>query len=158
MEKTKPTDVKEALKKAKKLCSGREKCTSEIRHKLKEWSLSSEQFDAVITLLIKEGYIDETRYANAFVNDKFRFNKWGKKKIEYALKEKSIPGEIIHSALGRIDDKDYLGVLKKEIKSKLKNVSAKNKYELMGKLLKFAQGKGFETNLSLRVIEELIKS
>ena len=69
------------LNKAATYASRCEHCESEVREKLLTWGGSCEEADEIIAYLIEERYIDNQRYANSYVKDKFRFNHWGKYKI-----------------------------------------------------------------------------
>ena len=44
--------------------------------------------ESILKHLVKEGYVDEGRYARALVHDKVRFAKWGRVKIAQALWQK----------------------------------------------------------------------
>ena len=115
MYKKKPISEKEAIAKAQNLCAERERCESDIRKKLYDWKLAPEKHDTVIDRLINDRFIDAQRFATSYANDKFRYNKWGKIKIEFALKQKSISGDIIKNALGEIDESEYNILLEKEL-------------------------------------------
>ncbi len=147
-----------ALNKAMKLCSGQEKCVADILKKLQDWVVAAEYHEYVINELIKEKFIDEKRYASAFVNDKFRFSKWGKIKIAYTLKKKKISISVINSALGEIDEQNYSQLIEKEITQKYKTLKITDTYAAKGKLFRFAQSKGFEADAAFRVIDRLLKT
>ena len=140
------------------LCSRQERCTSDIRQKLVEYNLSIQEIDHIIKILIKENFINEDRYAVAFAHDKFRFNKWGKIKIEYQLKHKGIDNNIILKALGSIDSEEYLKMIKSELTKKFKKDKSSNAYVLKSKLLRFGQSKGFETEHVFNIINEILNS
>lgn len=144
------------LNKAMALCAEREICNSDIRRKLISWGNSNDETDKILDLLSKGKFIDEERFASAFVKDKFRYNKWGKIKITAALRIKKIPDETITNALESIDDAEYLDLLKNIIAKQKKTVRAKNLYDLKGKLLRHCLAKGFESHLvyDLLKIEE----
>lgn len=136
-----------ALSRAMMLCSQREYCVDDIRSKLHLWGVGDNESDRVIKTLIKENFINEVRYAEAFVRDKFRHNKWGKVKIAAHLRTKQLPAEVIKSALDSIDDKLYSETMREIIFSHRRSVKAKNQYDLKGKLLRYGLSKGFESNL-----------
>lgn len=138
---------KTALSKAMALCSKREYCTDDIRTKLQSWGIGESDTGRIIMNLIKENFINEGRYAEAFVKDRFRYNKWGKVKIRSGLKMKKIPGEIIKSALDSIDDNTYRKTIEDLISVHRRSVKAKNQYDLKGKLLRYGLSKGFESDL-----------
>ena len=93
MSSKKPIPTKVALTKAQNLCATQEKCISDIRKKLFDWKLPSTEHDSVINTLLEDKFIDEQRYALFYTKDKFNYNKWGKIKIEYALKQKNISSQ-----------------------------------------------------------------
>jgi len=136
-----------ALNKAMALCAGREICYSDMRQKLISLGIKGVDTDKILNLLTQGKFIDEDRYAVAFVKDKFRYNKWGRIKIGSVLKMKKIPDEIIGKALDSIDDSEYLALLKSIIAKQRKTVKAKNQYDLKGKLLRHCLSKGFESHL-----------
>jgi regulatory protein len=143
-----------ALNKAMTLCAGREMCYSDIKQKLISWRVADVDTDKILKLLTRGKFIDEERYADAFVKDQFRLNKWGRVKIGAALKMKKIPDKIISNALDSIDDAEYLGLLKSIIAKQRKTVKAKNQYELKGKLLRYGLAKGFESHLLYDLLNE----
>jgi len=144
-----------AYDKAALLCSKSEKCTSEIQEKLKLWGLSSEESEPVIQQLIAEKYLDDERYARAFVKDKFRFNHWGKQKIAHMLQAKKISQEILQLAFEEIEEDGYADELRKLLTDKEKSIKAKDKYDKRNKLMRFALGRGYESNKVYEIFKEL---
>lgn len=134
----------ELLNKTASWCSTCEHCISEINDKLKRQGASEKTTEHIIAKLLKEKFIDETRYARAFVRDKYRFNKWGIAKIRMALKIKQISSKDIDIACDEINKEEYLSILKDLIQAKRKSVKAKDEYEMNGKLIRFALSKGYE--------------
>ena len=111
--------------------------------KMKRWELSEEAQARVMAQLIEERYVDDRRYARAFVKDKIRYNKWGRRKVQQGLWMKRIDKEIQDEVLDEIDEKEYLNVLKPLLKQKRKSIKANSDYELNQKLVRFAYGRGF---------------
>jgi regulatory protein len=136
-----------ALEKAMALCSRREFCCDEIRSKLSLWGVENDDSEKIIGTLIRENFINESRYAVAFVRDKFKYNKWGKAKIKAHLSSKKLPPDIINTALDSIDNEQYIKLLRGLIESHGKTVKARNQYDLKAKLLRYGLSKGFESNL-----------
>lgn len=134
----------EALNKIATLCSSSEYCINDVTEKLRKWQMASGTISCIIKKLVENKFIDEERYAKAFVRDKYRFNKWGVVKICQALRLKDIPEKVINPAIEEIDRKEYLDNLKTLLHSKEKTIQAKNEYERWAKLTKFALSRGFE--------------
>ena len=125
------------------LCAQAEHCEQEMRDKMKRWELDEMVQNHVINRLTEERYIDNERYARAFVKDKIRYNKWGRRKVQQALWMKRIDTDIQQRVLDEIDEKEYLDVLRPLLKQKRKSIKAGNDYELNQKLVRFALSRGF---------------
>ena len=134
----------EILYKLAAKCSTSEQCMSDIEAKLSRYDLTEEERTRILRHLVEEKYIDDRRYAEAFVRDKYRFNKWGRIKIAQGLRMKGIDSETISTAMEAIDEAEYLNILRDLIKAKRKSTRGKNDYEINGKLVRFATGRGFE--------------
>ena len=134
----------EILYKLAAKCSTSEQCLSDIEAKLTKYDLPDEEKTRILRHLVEEKYIDDRRYAEAFVRDKYRFNKWGRIKIAQGLRMKGIDNDTISAAMEAIDETEYLGILRDLIKAKRKSTHGKNEYEINGKLVRFATGRGFE--------------
>ena len=143
-----------ALNKAMALCSHREYCCDDIRNKLISWGVGSSDIEKIISVLIGENFINESRFATAFVKDKFTYNKWGKIKIASHLKMKNIPPGIIKAALDSIDHDEYLKLLIDLITVHRRKVKAKNQYELKAKLLRYGLSKGFESSFLYDILND----
>ena len=133
----------EAFLQLASLCANAEHCQYEMLEKMKRWELSDEAQARVMARLIEERYVDDRRYARAFVKDKIRYNKWGHRKVQQGLWMKRIDKEIQDEVLNEIDEKEYLNVLKPLLKQKRKSIKANSDYELNQKLVRFAYGRGF---------------
>lgn len=148
-------EQKIAFNKAAVLCSQSEKCTSEIQEKLKLWGLNDDDSQSVIDELKREKYIDDERFARAYVKDKFRFNRWGKQKIEFMLRAKKIDQEILALAFEEIEEEGYADELLKLLEDKAKTIKAKDQYDKRNKLMRFAMGRGFESGKIYAALKEL---
>jgi regulatory protein len=144
-----------ALEKAMAQCSRREYCSDDIRNKLSLWGVDNDDIGKILRILISDNFINEPRYATAFVRDKFKYNKWGKVKISAHLRGKKVPQDIISSALDSIDNDLYIKLLRELIEAHRKSVKAKNQYDLKAKLLRYGLSKGFESNLLYDILNDL---
>ena len=133
----------EAILQLATVCAQAEHCEKEMRDKLKRWGIDESAQNRIIQQLINERYIDDERYARAFIKDKIRYNKWGRRKVQQGLWLKHIDPEIQQRVLDEIDDSEYLDVLRPLLKQKRKTIKAQNDYELNQKLVRFALGRGF---------------
>lgn len=149
-------DKKDALLKTRDICSRQEQCRQDIFFKLSKWDVSESDSEQILDILEHEGFIDHSRYAGSFVSDKFKFNRWGRIKIRWMLRQKGIPEDIIERALLLIDEDEYISLLNSELRKKLKSLKSKDKRDQKGKLIQFATQRGFEYEIIYKVINKLI--
>lgn len=139
-------EQRSAYLKATAICSRGETCSFDIQEKMKKWGLEDEDARAVIKQLKEEKYIDDERFARAYVKDKFRFNHWGRQKIAFMLYSKKIGKDIQEAAFEEIEDESYLEQLAKLLKDKEKTIKATDAYDKRNKLMRFAMARGFESD------------
>ncbi|MGB8492520.1 MAG: regulatory protein RecX [Bacteroidales bacterium] len=151
---TEESEHRTALKKAMAICAGQECCSGDIRAKLELWGLKGPGADDIIAILISEKFIDDSRYAAAFVKDRFNFYKWGKVKIASHLRMKRIPEETIGAALEELDDELYRKAVREIMSDHRRTIKAKNQYDLKAKMMRFGLSKGFESNLLYDILNE----
>lgn len=144
-----------ALNKAMAQCSRREFCCDDIRNKLTLWGVENDDSEKILGILMKENFINESRYAAAFVRDKFKYNKWGRIKISAHLRTKKLPPEVIASAINSIDNELYNKFLRGLIEGHRRTVKAKNQYDLKAKLLRYGLSKGYESSLLFDILNDL---
>ena len=140
---------KKAIQKSSNYCARAEKCTLEVEKKLHDWGFPEDMIPSVIEYLHENNFINEQRYAIAFANDKFRFNKWGKNKIKAALNQKQISSEYISIAIEEIPEKEYQKIAIYVLKTKLSEIKQKENdaYKIKAKLFNFGQSRGFEMEI-----------
>jgi regulatory protein len=144
---------KEAWGYATRFCSISEHCKSDIKTKIKRFELSDNEFEDLLKALELENYLNEQRYSNAFVNDKYRFSKWGRQKIRFSLQQKGINRTSIESALEIIDEKEYSKIIHDLLLQKKRSIKAASNFELTSKLTKFCLSRGFEYDCILPQIK-----
>ena len=139
-------EQRSAYLKATAICSRGETSSFDILEKLRKWGLEEEQAGEVTEQLKAEKYLDDERFARAYVKDKFRFNHWGRQKIAYMLNSKRISREIQESAFEEIEDENYSEQLIKLIEAKEKTIKSTDHFDKRNKLMRFAMARGFESD------------
>ena len=147
--------AEEARLKAEAYCSMAERCTDDVLRKLGQWGAPGEFHGEIVDALRKERFIDDRRYATAFVRDKYRFNQWGRIKISQALRMKSIAPDCISVALDEIDSEEYGSILMSLLQKKCRGIKASSDYERNGKLVRFAASHGYEMEEILRCLKQM---
>ena len=135
------------------LCAQAEHCQHEMLEKMRKWGLTDEAQARVMQRLIEGRFVDDERYARAFVRDKIRYNKWGRRKVEQALWQKHIDEDIRRQVLDEVDDEEYLGTLRPLLRQKRKSTKADSDYQLNQKLVRFALGRGFTYDIIRQCID-----
>jgi regulatory protein len=138
-------------------CSVSERCLSEVRKKLVAAGASPEVIQRIITRLVKEKFVDEKRYSRSFVNDKFRFNGWGRMRIRYELLQKGIPPDVVSDALDTIGEETYSMFLADLLWEKKGITKGTTEREIFLKLYRFASSRGFEGPLILSCLRALFR-
>lgn len=146
---------KKYLNKMAAMCSRREYCEHDIREKLRIAELPQNDIESIIDYLKKFSFINDERYATAYVKDKFQFNGWGKAKIVAMLSMKRIERTIIENAVQQLPVDSYKEKCLTLLQSKAKSTKAQNISELKNKLLRYAIGRGFDYETSLQCISEI---
>lgn len=151
-------DKKKAKIRIAKQCSIKEICEFDAKNKLLKLGLSQYDISEIIDWLIDENFINNTRFAQFYVRDKYRFNKWGRNKITMYLKSKQINSKDINLALQEINEKEYIEILSNVIKQKYNSTSKENdQYKRKVKIINNALSKGFEMNLIINIVDKVIK-
>lgn len=133
---------------AERYCAGSEHSVWQLKTKLCEWGVESQAaMERIISCLINNNYIDELRFARAVVHDKLMFNKWGRIKIRFYLKNQHIDEPIINTAMELIDETEYLEILKNVVVNKSKSLKETDKWQRNAKLMRSVVQCGFEPEL-----------
>lgn len=143
MEKDKQITEQQALSRLMALCARSEHSSGEMLQKMRLWGLDEEAQARVMERLTADRYVDDERFTRAFVNDKIRYNQWGRRKIEQALWAKGVDRSVQQQVLDAVPEKEYLSVLEPLLKSKARSISGRNEFERQMKLIRFAQSRGF---------------
>lgn len=146
----------EAKTKLEALCAYQERCSYELDKKMILWGVDYEDRNRLLSHLIEYNFLNEERFAEAFVSGKVNIKKWGKIKIRQHLKQKFISEYSIKKGLESISDEVYLGNLKKLAERKYLSLSGeKDDYPKKVKIYRFLSSKGYETDLIKEIVEVL---
>ncbi|MBI2721317.1 MAG: RecX family transcriptional regulator [Bacteroidetes bacterium] len=147
-----------ALEKMRSWCAYQERSQNDVRQKLFEYKLESEQVESIIINLIEEKFLNEERFAMAFAGGKFRIKHWGRIKIKIALKQHRVSDYCIKKALKSIDGEAYEQVLIKVIEKKLRLTKMSDKHKKYYTVLNYVLSRGFESDLVIEQLKVLLSS
>ena len=148
-------DPKKAKEKILRYCVYQERSHRQVKDRLYSFGLYKNEVEDLLTELITNGFLNEERFALAYVGGKFRIKQWGRIKIKNGLKMQGITPYLINKALKEIDEQDYQATLKKLLKKKAALIDSANKLEIKQKLLRYAISKGYESELVWQMIENI---
>ena len=148
--------VDEAQKKAEFYCSYQERCHKEVYEKLKVMRMITDAIDVIIVHLLKNNFLNEERFAKAFVSGKFRIKKWGKYRITLELRKKDINKTLIQIALKEIGEADYLQTFHALAEKKSDTIREANTFKKKKKLADYLLYRGWESHLVYEKVNALI--
>ena len=155
--KKKKLNPADALIKIRNYCAYQERAHKEVKQKLYDYGLRSDEVDEIISRLNTEGFLNEERFAKAFAGGKFRMKKWGRIKIQNELEMLGLTNRCIGRGLKEIDERDYRQTLKELLKKKVNTLEEKNPYKRKDKLARYAISKGYEADLVWSLVKELFE-
>ena len=141
-------------------CAYQERCHHEVKTKLRQLGAFRNDTDTVISHLIQNDYLNETRFTMLYVRSKFSIKKWGKKRIVNELKQRKITSYNIDKALAQISEKNYRMTFE-TLAEKRWNQLKKNKESLLQrkkKWVNYLQYRGWENDLIFDALNKLTKN
>lgn len=157
MQTKKTYTVQEATKKLEHFCAYQERCHQEVRQKLKQMHMIPEAIDIIIVHLLKHNFLNEERFAKAFVRGKFKYKYWGKARLSFELKSKDINKININNALSEISDDEYIRVLNELAEKVVFSIKEPNVLKKKRKFVDYFLYRGWESHLVYDKANELIK-
>ena len=147
--------VKEIEGKLQYYCSYQDRCHKEVKAKLKSFKISSDELNEIVSNLIKDNYLNESRFSKSFVRGKFNIKNWGKVRIVNELKLRNISIYNINLGLKEIDDQDYINKLEDIFNKKLSSLSNINSNLKRKKIISYLLYRGWESNLIYSKVNEI---
>ena len=147
----------QALAQLMRLSSRAEKSSGDARRLMYRWGIPKSDAERILAQLIDLRFIDDGRYAAAYVREKVRFSGWGVHKIRAALAAKGIPREIIDRALEGLDGGAMDDRLEKYLKRKLLIIKATTPYEMRAKLIRYGMSLGYDYDKVNKAVDKLSK-
>ena len=134
----------QALAALMRLCARAEKSQEDARRLMRGWGLAERDAEGVLAKLVRDRFIDDGRYAEAFVRDKLRLSGWGEYKIRTALQRKRIDRALIDAALAEADRPTMGERLRRQLERKARTTKHTTQYELKTKLIRYGLSLGYD--------------
>lgn len=152
----KPKNEQQALESLMRLCARSEKSSGDALRLMHKWQVAVDRRQAVLERLCAERFIDDRRYAEAYVREKSHLMGWGARKIALQLRTKGVAQDIINEALALIDGDAQRSRLREKLRRKLRTTKYSSSYELRGKLMRYALSLGFDYDVAIDAVDELV--
>lgn len=136
-------------------CSYQDRCHKEVIEKLKTFNIRSNESNEIISNLIKDNYLNESRFSENFVRGKFKIKNWGKVRIVRELKQRNISRYNINLGLKEIDSQEYQNKFDEIFENKLSSLDNLNKIIKKKKIISYLLYRGWESNLIYSKINEI---
>lgn len=153
----KPKSAQQALQSLMRLCARSEKSSGDALRLMQQWQVPHTERQGVLERLVKERFIDDGRYAEAYVREKSRLSGWGARKIAMQLRQKGVSQAIIDDALRQLDSTVELPRLVDKLRRKIRTTKYTSDYELRGKLMRYALSLGFDYDIVQRAVEDSLE-
>lgn len=155
-----PLTPEQAYERVADACSRSEYCTHEVLEKLRRMGVNAVDSRRVLERLIRGRFVDDARFARAFVRQKAGYGRWGRRKIAYALAMKRIDRATVADALAEIEPEAYAESLRCLLQARLRSAGADvlQTYEGRTRLFRYAAGRGYETDAIAAAIKSLMVS
>ncbi|CUQ87135.1 recombination regulator RecX [Alistipes finegoldii] len=134
----------QALAALMRLCARAEKSQEDARRLMRGWGLAERDAEGVLAKLVRDRFIDDARYAGAFVREKLRLSGWGEYKLRTALQRKRIDRALIDAALAEADRSGMDERLRRQLERKARTAKYSTQYELKTKLIRYGLSLGYD--------------
>ncbi|MBO5805807.1 MAG: RecX family transcriptional regulator [Tidjanibacter sp.] len=138
-------------------CARAERCSSDALRSMHRWGVAPGEAREVLAYLQRERFIDDERYASAYVREKMRLSGWGPRKIAAQLRAKQIAPEIVARAMAQLEPERDMERLEQVLRRKLPHISWRNPYDLRAKLVRFGLSRGFAMDDVMSLTEQILR-
>lgn len=145
----------EALSKICKYCAYQERSHLEVKKRLFDYGLPSDEVDQLLSKLITDGFVNEERFAKAYAGGKFRMKKWGRMKIENELNALGLSTRNISRGLKEIEVEDYEKALQQLLEKKNELFREPDVFKKRDRIARYAIGRGYEPELVWQMLKKM---
>ena len=156
IDKKKSFTVDQLQRKLEQYCVYQDRCHKEIEQKMRDYNLIPEARELILLSLMKDNFLNEERFSKSYARGKFRIKSWGKQRIVRELKFRDISAYNIKTALKEIDPEEYIATIYRITENRNAVLTEANSYKRKQKLIDFLMRKGFETELILKTVKDVL--
>ena len=145
----------QALEALMRYASRAERSSGDAIRLMRNWNVPESERPAILERLVRMKFIDDERFAAAYVRDKSEFAGWGSRKIRTALIAKGIDRQIIDRTLAQLKESgNENSRLDQLIARKLNSLKSGTEYEKKGKLLRFGLSRGYGYDVVMEAVDK----
>lgn len=141
--------------KISRYCAYQERSQKQVRNKLAQLGIYGHAAEDMISQLILENFLNESRYAVAYAGGKFRMKKWGRFKIMQGLKAENISKRCIELGMKEVIEEVYNQNLQDIAEKRFNASKEKDLFRRRHVISKYLMGRGYEPDLIWKVLKEL---
>lgn len=146
----------QALASLMRMCARAERSSGDALRLMRGWGVADADARRVLDRLIADRFIDDSRYAGAFVREKMNLSGWGRYKIGAALRAKGISPSIIAEALSQTDETDMHGRLSEILARRMRTLKAASPFDARAKLMRYALSQGYDYETARDCVEQCV--
>lgn len=148
----------QALQSLMRMCARSERSSGDALRLMKRWGVAEAEARKVLAKLQADRFIDDARYAEAFVRDKLNLSGWGAYKIKMSLRAKGVAREIIEEVVSQmIEATNMKERLEDIMQRKLRTLKYSSTYEAKTKLIRFAASRGYDIEEAVECASKILK-
>lgn len=149
--------AEQALQSLMRMCARSERSSGDALRLMKRWGVADDAARKVLAKLLADRFIDDARYAEAFVRDKLNLSGWGAYKIKTALRNKGVSKDIIDEVVApMIAETDMTERLEDIMRRKMRTLKYSSVYDAKNKLIRFAASRGYELDEAIECASKIV--
>lgn len=149
----------QALQSLMRMCARSERSSGDALRLMKRWGLADDDARKVLSRLQAERFIDDARYAEAFVRDKLNLSGWGAYKIKMALRAKGVSKEVIDEVVvPMLDATDMTERLEEMMRRRMRTLKYNSAYDAKTKLIRFAASRGYDIEVAVECASKIVEA
>lgn len=140
-------EFSEIKSKLERYCAYQERSIYEVEKKIRTFTTQEAKIQLLVSELTKDGFLNQPRFVESFVQGKVNLKRWGKQKIRMALIQHKIPKALIDHGLNSIPKQKYTQNLNVLAEKKVRSLKIElSEFEKKAKVLRFLSSKGYSSN------------
>jgi regulatory protein len=148
--------LQRALDAAYRHLGKRDRTEAEVRRHLAVRDIDEPSIDGAVDALMRQGYLDDARYARTFAEDRRALDDWGPERIERRLLALGVAPELVGSALSERDAAGELQAAVALLRRRFRDIPAtdRDRERALGMLAR----KGYDLDLAYEAVRAFART